>query len=162
MDSSMNGSAGHSGEHSEERVNSEIGRLFPYVPVKPADQLHPIVLAYIGDAVYELNIRHYLLSKSNHRPDHLHKTATRYVSAHAQSAALEHLMPLLSEKEADIVKKGRNAKSGSAPKRADILTYRHSTAFECLLGYLYCAGQFERLRELMQSAVAAIESEKSS
>ncbi|MNP72116.1 Mini-ribonuclease 3 [compost metagenome] len=62
-------------------------------------------------------------------------------------------MPLLSEEEADIVRRGRNAKSGTSPKNTDILIYRHSTAFECLLGYLYFSGRHDRLEELMRLTV---------
>lgn len=130
--------------------------LFPHVPAKNADQLHPLVLAYVGDAVYELYIRQYLISLANHRPHHLHRTATQYVSAGAQAKALHVIMPLLSEAEQAVVKRGRNAKSGTAPKNADMMDYRHSTAFECLIGYLYYSEQHERLERIMQAAVTSI------
>ena len=128
--------------------------LSSYPPNKDPKLLNPIVLAYIGDAVYEVFIRQYLISKLNHRPHHLHKQATQYVSAKAQAKALTAWLPLLTEEELDIVKRGRNAKSGSAPKNTEILTYRHSTAFECLVGYLYYQHQFERLNILMRMTVA--------
>jgi len=72
----------------------------------------------------------------------------KFVSAKAQSRALARLMPHLTEEEADIVKRGRNAKSGTVPKNADVLDYRHSTAFECLIGYLYYNKRFDRLEQL--------------
>lgn len=129
----------------------ETGFYFP--PHKDSKQLHPLALAYMGDALYEVFIRQYMISQANHRPNHMHRTATRYVSAKAQAKALELLLPLLSEEEHDVVKRGRNAKSGSAPKNTDVLVYRHSTAFECLLGYLFYSGRHERLEEVMRHTV---------
>jgi ribonuclease-3 family protein len=127
--------------------------LFGFTPSRKPEQIHPLALAYLGDAVYEVYIRQYLLSLTNHRPHHLHRTATRFVSAKAQAKALQGWMEHLSEEELDIVKRGRNAKSGSVPKNADVLEYRHSTAFECLIGYLYYRQRFERLRVLMDMAI---------
>jgi ribonuclease-3 family protein len=131
--------------------------LFPHEPAKEARQLHPLVLAYAGDAVYELFVRQYLISRSNHRPNHLHRAAVRFVSAEAQAAALRAIAPLLTEEEAEVVKRGRNAKSGAAPRHADVQEYRHSTALECLVGYLYFTGQTGRLNELLQKCLEARE-----
>ncbi|MNI05715.1 Mini-ribonuclease 3 [compost metagenome] len=128
--------------------------LFHFPPSKSPHLLNPIVLAYIGDAVYEVYIRQYVISQTNHRPNHLHKTATQFVSAKAQSKFLESLMPILTEEETDMVKRGRNAKSNTTAKNAEVLEYRHSTAFECLIGYLYYKQSYERLRELMDMAIA--------
>jgi ribonuclease III family protein len=124
-----------------------------YSPAKPPELMNPIALAYLGDAIYEVFIRQYVLSKLNHRPNHLHKLTTKYVSAKAQARLLNDWLPHLSEEEADVVKRGRNAKSGSAPKNADVLEYRQSTAFECLIGYLYYKGRTERLDELLARVV---------
>lgn len=123
--------------------------LFSFPPAKDPKQLNPLVLAYIGDAVYEVFVRQYVISKANHRPNHLHKLSTQYVSARAQAKALQAWLPLLTEEETDIVKRGRNAKSGTSAKNADILEYRHSTAFECLVGYLYYMKRLERLQYLL-------------
>ncbi|NHN35119.1 Mini-ribonuclease 3 [Paenibacillus agricola] len=123
--------------------------LFSFPPAKDPKQLGPIVLAYIGDAVYEVFVRQYVISMTNQRPNHLHKLSTQYVSARAQAKSLQSLMPMLTEEETEVVKRGRNAKSGSSAKNADILEYRHSTAFECLLGYLYYMKQMDRLQYLM-------------
>lgn len=131
-------------------------QLFPHQPAKQAGQLQPLVLAYVGDAIYELYVRQYLISLSNHRPHQLHRSATKYVSARAQAKALHQLMPILTEDELNIVKRGRNAKSGTAPKNADVMDYRYSTAFECLLGYLYYNNEHERLEHIMQITVASI------
>ncbi|WP_338121928.1 Mini-ribonuclease 3 [Paenibacillus elgii] len=111
--------------------------------------MNPLVLAYVGDAVYEVFIRQYVVSQTNHRPNHLHRLSTRYVSAKAQAKALQRWLPILTEEETDIVKRGRNAKSGTTAKNADVLEYRHSTAFECLIGYLYYTQRWERLQQLL-------------
>ncbi|MEF3303385.1 Mini-ribonuclease 3 [Paenibacillus sp. GYB003] len=123
--------------------------LFMYDPAKEPNQLNPLVLAYMGDAVFEMAVRQFVISRPNHRPNHLHREAVKYVSAKAQASALHALMPLLTPEETDVVKRGRNAKSGTIPKNADVADYRHSTAFECLLGYLYYTKRFDRLGELL-------------
>ncbi|MGG1555998.1 MULTISPECIES: Mini-ribonuclease 3 [Paenibacillus] len=132
----------------------EDANLFAFPPTTRPNLLNPLVLAYIGDAVYEVYVRQYVISGGNHRPNHLHRAATGYVSAKAQSKLLAALMPTLSEEEQDIVKRGRNAKSGTTAKNADVLEYRHSTAFECLIGYLYYQKSFKRLKEIMDFAIA--------
>lgn len=123
--------------------------LFLFAPAKPPAQLNPLVLAYMGDAVFETTVRQYVISRPNHRPNHLHREAVKFVSAKAQAASLHRLLPLLTEEETDVVKRGRNAKSGTIPRNADVLDYRHSTAFECLIGYLYYTKRFDRLGELL-------------
>lgn len=134
---------------------SDAPQLFHFPPAKSPQLLSPLVLAYIGDAVYEVYIRQYVISLPNHRPNHLHREATRFVSAKAQAKLLEALLPLLTDEERDMVKRGRNAKSGTTAKNADVLEYRHSTAFECLIGYLYYTKSYVRLRELLDFAVAS-------
>lgn len=131
------------------------GSLFSFSPSKDPGQLNPLVLAYIGDAVYEVHVRQYLVSLRNHRPQYLHNQAVKFVSAKAQAQFLKNWLPLLTEEELDIVKRGRNAKSGSVPKNADILDYRHSTAFECLIGYLYYRKRFDRLGALLDQVIPA-------
>lgn len=118
-----------------------------------AGQYSPLVLAYIGDAVYELYIRTFLVSKGNMPVHKLHKQATRYVKAKAQSDIIHGIEDQLTEEELIIFKRGRNAKSGTVPKNADITDYRHATGFEALLGYLYLNGKMERLMKLMDFAV---------
>lgn len=130
---------------------------FDFPPSKPARLIPPIVLAYIGDAIYEVAVRQFLISRANLRPHHLHRTATGFVSAKAQSRILAYLDPELTEEERDVVRQGRNAKSGSIPKNADVLEYRHATAFETLVGYLYYTGEQDRLRELIGKSIEYIE-----
>ncbi len=133
------------------------GAWIAYPPAKPPEQMQPIALAYLGDAIYEVYIRQYVLSKLNHRPDHVHKLTTKYVSAKAQAKLLNDLLPILTEEEREVVKRGRNAKSGSAPKNADVLEYRQSTAFECMIGYLYYKGRTDRLSELLSLIIRQTE-----
>lgn len=130
---------------------------FDFPPSKPARLIPPIVLAYIGDAIYEVAVRQFLISRANLRPHHLHRSATGFVSAKAQSRILAYLDPELTEEERNIVRQGRNAKSGSIPKNADVLEYRHATAFETLVGYLYYTGEQDRLRELIGKSIEYIE-----
>jgi len=129
--------------------------LFHFAPAKSPHLMNPLALAYMGDAVYEVYIRQYVISQPNHRPNHLNRMAIGYVSARSQARQLEALMPLLTEEEIDMVKRGRNAKSGSTAKNADVLEYRHSTAFECLIGYLYYKQAYGRLKELLDHAIAS-------
>ncbi|MDF2724444.1 MAG: ribonuclease [Paenibacillus sp.] len=133
---------------AEVTVSAMDATLFRFKPAKEAGQLNPLVLAYMGDAVFETIVRQYVISRPNHRPHHLHREAVKFVSAKAQASSLVLLMPHLTQEETDIVKRGRNAKSGSIPKNADVLDYRHSTAFECLIGYLYYMKRFDRLEQL--------------
>lgn len=131
--------------------------LFNFPPSKPARLIPPIVLAYIGDAIYEVAIRQYLISKPNLKPNQLHRSATGLVSAKAQSKIIAQLDASLTDEERDVVRQGRNAKSGSVPKNADVLEYRHATAFESLIGYLYYTGQFARMQELIGMGIQYME-----
>ncbi|MHA6534154.1 Mini-ribonuclease 3 [Paenibacillus sp. BAC0078] len=126
---------------------------FPYEPSKQARLLPPLVLAYAGDAIYEVAVRQYLISLPNLRPNHLHRAATGLVSAKAQSTILAYLEPMLTDEEKEVARQGRNAKSGTIPKNADVLEYRHATGFECLIGYLYYTGQQARIQEIVHSSL---------
>ena len=108
----------------------------------------PLVLAYLGDAVYELYIRQHLIKKIYKVKD-LQKESINYVSAKSQRKTLENLIndKILSNEEKEIITKGRNAK-GRISKNNDIITYRLSTGFECLLGYLYLYDK-ERLNTII-------------
>jgi len=121
-------------------------------PARPPHLMNPMALAYVGDAVFELLVRQHLAARPNHKPGELHRSAVRYVSAKAQRTLLDKLKPHLTEEEAEIVRRGRNAKSGPPPKGADMVDYRHATALECLFGWLYYAGRFGRMAELLRVA----------
>ncbi len=115
--------------------------------------LSPLVLAYIGDGVYELFVRERLILMHSDMPAYkLHKLAIKYVCAHAQSNSILNIECELSESEDAIYKRGRNAKSPTVPKNADVAEYRRATGFETLIGYLYLKGDLQRLNELMNKA----------
>ena len=127
--------------------------------VSEPEQLNALALAYLGDGVFDVYIRYRLISQGQVRPNQLHRRATKYVSAKAQAVILEYLQEqnLLAEDEAAVVRRGRNAKSGTVPKHTSTHTYHMSTAFEALIGYLYLVEREERLDELVQTAVDLVE-----
>lgn len=101
----------------------------------------PETMAYIGDSIYEVFIRSYLIEQGLRKGNSLHQQAVKYVNAGAQAELLQQLESYLTEEEEAIVRRGRNSNSGSVPKNADVVDYRYSTAFEALLGYLYLEGK---------------------
>lgn len=109
---------------------------------------NPLVLAYVGDSVYDTFIRTMLVSGGSIQVDKLHKRAIKYVQAKAQAEILQQLQATLTEEEQEIVRRGRNTKSNTVPKNADINDYRHATGFEALVGYLYLIGNTKRLIEI--------------
>lgn len=111
--------------------------------------LSPLALAYIGDGVFELFVRTALVSSGQQDPNQLHEAASRLARAEAQASMVHSILPHLSEEEADIVRRGRNAKPGHAPKSAPVTAYRYSTGLEALLGYLFLSGRSERLLEIL-------------
>lgn len=126
---------------------------------KPA-QYSPLVLAYIGDAVYEVYVRTRVIAEHEDMPAYkLHRCTIEYVKAHAQSNSMEALEQQLTEAELGIYKRGRNAKSATVPKNADITDYRRATGFEALVGYLYLNNEKERLEEIMEIAYESAQSE---
>ncbi|MBQ7089849.1 MAG: Mini-ribonuclease 3 [Clostridia bacterium] len=111
-------------------------------------QFSPLALAYLGDGVYELYVRNHVLRQGNCQNHKLHEKSKKFVSCEAQDRFLTMLTPILHEDELEIVRRGRNAKSNSKPRNADYGTYHAATGFEALWGYLYLAGEHERLRLL--------------
>lgn len=118
------------------------------VPKERASLMNPVVLAFVGDAVYTLLVRTELAVNSAAKANELNKRAAEIVSAHGQSGALEKMLPLLTEEEDAVYRRGRNAKKTTKSKNASVADYVRSTGFEALLGYLYLTGQTERIREL--------------
>lgn len=117
----------------------------------------PLTLAYIGDGIYELIVRTVIVGQAN-RPTHeLHKLTTRYVKAQAQAQMLLSLKEELTEEEADVARRGRNAKPYTTAKNASRADYHKATGFEALMGYLYLTGQTERLLELVHKGMACLE-----
>ena len=112
--------------------------------------INTISLAYLGDAVYEVYIREYLIRKGIAYVEDLQREAVKYVSAKSQFKILEFLLNnnFLNEQEIEIVKRGRNYKRTSHPKNTDIITYKNSTGFEALIGFLYLENK-NRLEEII-------------
>ncbi|MBP2033144.1 ribonuclease-3 family protein [Clostridium algifaecis] len=121
---------------------------------KDVRNLNPLVLAFIGDAVYEVFVRTYLVDKNRDMVVHkLHVKAIKFVKAHSQSEIVKELFSKLSEDELYFFKRGRNAKSGTVPKNADVQDYRFATGFETLIGYLYLTKKCDRLDYLLKIIV---------
>lgn len=113
----------------------------------------PLVLAYIGDAIYELIIRTALVKKSHGTVQQLHRKASALVKASAQAELIEKIRPLLTEEEEHVYKRGRNAKSYTKAKNATMIDYRKATGMEALAGYLYLKKDTDRLLELIQAGL---------
>ncbi|MBQ8218878.1 MAG: ribonuclease III [Bacilli bacterium] len=116
------------------------------------NMINVITLAYLGDSVYEVYVREFLIRKGIAKVEELQKEAVKYVSAKSQNKILNFLINnnYLDDDEVDIVKRGRNYKRGSHPKNTDIVTYKNSTGFECLIGYLYFESRISRLEEIIR------------
>lgn len=116
--------------------------------------LSPLVLAFVGDAVYEVFVRVYISDKFPNNTVHsMHIKAVSFVKCHSQSEIMRKMESFLNEEERLIYKRGRNAKSGTVPKNADVREYRTATGFEALIGYLYLTEQNDRLNEMMSMVV---------
>lgn len=120
------------------------------------EQLSALVLAYVGDAVYELAVRCHLAAGGSNKMWYLHRQAVQYVRAANQAKVLFALEGKLTEAEQQVVRRGRNTNS-QVPKGASMIDYRHSTALECLVGYLYLKGDSGRIKEIMETARQVIE-----
>ena len=107
---------------------------------------NPLVIAYIGDTVYDLYIRGTLVKSSSEGINELHKKACSMVNARSQARAADKLFPLFTEEETDIFKRGRNAKSG-IPKNMSPADYHAATGLEAVIGYLYLTGRQDRIEE---------------
>ncbi|MCH1958827.1 MULTISPECIES: Mini-ribonuclease 3 [Romboutsia] len=120
--------------------------------------MSPLVLAYIGDTIYESYIREYLIRKNiNKKVNDLHKSAIKYVNAKAQATVMHEIEEELSEDELRIYKRGRNQKSHTSPKNADIIDYKCATGFEALVGYLHLGGEKDRLDYIVEKGINIIE-----
>lgn len=117
------------------------------------NQVNTLVLAYIGDSIYELFVREHLISKGINNVNDLQKEAKRYVTAKNQSVYLDKIISnnLLTESEIDIVKRARNSKIKSHPKNTDIITYKYATGLEALIGHLYLEEKKDRINEIMKN-----------
>ena len=117
------------------------------------NMMSPLTWAYVGDAVYELYIRTHLVNKTNLKPHKLHIEAIKYVKAQSQAQALKKIEVNLTEKEKEIVRRGRNTENHHVAKNASVQDYMYSTAFEALIGYLYSTNQQKRIKELVEMII---------
>ncbi|MEN6461819.1 MAG: ribonuclease III domain-containing protein [Syntrophomonas sp.] len=122
------------------------------VDAKSLREYPAVVLAYIGDAVFELLVRNHIVASGKRKVKDIHLDTVGLVKAESQARVIRQMFDELSEEEQDIVKRGRNAKS-TPPKNADIGDYHMSTGFEALLGYLYLKGDEDRLLYLVNKAL---------
>lgn len=118
------------------------------------NMMSPLTWAYVGDAVYELYIRTHLVNKTNLKPHKLHVEAIKYVKAQSQAQALKKIEVNLTEKEKEIVRRGRNTENHHVAKNASVQEYMYSTAFEALIGYLYLTNQEKRIKELVEMIIS--------
>ena len=118
------------------------------MPKERLDTISNLGLAHLGDAVYELMVRSWLCLHGKATAKGFHKAAVHYVAAPAQAQRVERILPILSQEEQDVFRRGRNASPHSIPQNASREEYQKATALEALFGWLYLKGQNERLNEL--------------
>ena len=121
--------------------------------MKNVNEVNSLALAYLGDSIYELYIRTYLIDKGINKVNTLQEEAKKYVSAKSQALILNKINEYLTNEEIDVVKRARNHKSHKSPKNTDIVTYKLSTGLEALFGYLFLTKQNKRIDELMSLIV---------
>lgn len=122
--------------------------------------INTTALAYIGDAVYEVYIREYVLAGGNANSDALHRQAVRFVSAAGQAKAVKRMFDSLDEDEQALVRRARNHKSASRPKNTDPMVYKWATALEALIGSVHLQGNIRREREIISEAIRIIQGER--
>ncbi len=146
-------------DHDEYQISEEkiINLLKSPRKKQEVKRLNPLVLAYIGDAVYEVYVRKYLISTQKTLVNQLHKSAIQFVKAESQSSIIHHIMDDLTQEEQTILKRGRNSKSQTIPKHADVSDYRYATGFEALIGYLYLIGEEKRLMDMIAKSIELIQ-----
>ena len=140
----------------ENMINSYIKEQFGIADVD-IRTYSPLTLAYIGDGIFDIVIRSVVVAKGNSRANDLHKRTSKIVNAHTQALMIEALEGELTEEEADIYRRGRNAKSGTMAKNASMSDYRKATGFEALMGYLYLKDDFERIVFLTKRAMELLD-----
>ena len=125
---------------------------------KKINMMSPLTWAYVGDSIYELYIRTYLANNTNLNPHKMHVESIKYVKAGAQYKILKQLE--LTDKEKDIVRRGRNTKNQKKKKNASIEEYSYSTGFEALIGYLYLNKDYERLEKILEDCIDIVNNKK--
>lgn len=114
--------------------------------------VNSVALAYLGDAIYELEIRKYLINKGLVKVNDMQNEAIKYVSAESQASYLKKLLDknIFNEDELEVIKNARNSKIHSKPKSCDVLTYKHATALEALFGYYYLNNNYGKIEDLVE------------
>lgn len=143
----------------EIEFSSRIEEMFRLKETDP-EQYSPLVLAYIGDCVYDLIIKSIVISEGNRQVHKLHEETSRYVQASAQSEMMRAMQEHLTKEEHAVYRRGRNAKSVSPAKNQTITDYRRATGFEALIGYLYLKKQYQRLLELVKTGMEYFEQQQ--
>ena len=140
----------------EKGIDSYLKEQFD-IPDVDVRTYSPLTLAYIGDGIYDLIIRSLVVAKGNTRASELHKRTSQIVKAKTQADMAELLLPMFSEEEADIYRRGRNAKSPTMAKNATMSDYRKATGFEALMGSLYLKDELPRMVELVKTGIEKME-----
>ncbi len=123
--------------------------FFEKMTEEEARNVNSLVLAYVGDAVHSLIVRERLVHNHDCKAGQLHVLASQQVNAHSQAMLADKVLPLLTEEEADIFRRGRNVKSHHTAKNQTRCDYRQATAIEAVIGYLYLTGKTDRLMFLL-------------
>lgn len=121
------------------------------------NELNPVTLAYIGDAVFSLFAREFVLNSAEYKSHEINLRVNSLVKAQSQSQMLDSILPELTEQEKDVVRRGRNCHTPAKAKNAGLMDYKRATALEALIGWLYLSGQTERLQQIQHMCVNAIE-----
>ena len=119
------------------------------LPAEKVRNINPVVLAFVGDAVYTLFVREKLVANGDFKTGSLNGMAAKVVCATAQAKRAERISTFFTTAENDVFRRARNAKKGTRAKNASVADYNASTGFEAVLGYLYLIGDYERLNELL-------------
>ena len=136
----------------EVNTQQRMSRALRY-PVEDPRQIPALNLAYVGDTVYDLYVRAYLIHTHPETGHALHLLSARMVCAQGQARAFFALEGELTQEELSVYRRGRNAHSGTVPKNANVADYRVATGLETLLGHLWVLGREERIDQLMAVAI---------
>ena len=120
-------------------------------------KIHPVALAFVGDAVYSLYVREKLVKEANESPGVYQRAAGAAVSAKGQNALIEKVRDSFTEEEADIFRRARNAKMGTKAKSASVAEYNRSTGIEAVIGYLYLTENHARVREILEKIDVSVQ-----
>ena len=150
----------------EENLNSNLGeenkgsnfKILDFFGAKEKDlrTFSPLALAFLGDGVYEIVIRTLVVGMGNRSAHKLHLDSAKIVKAKSQSKSIDLLLPILTEEEANVYRRGKNANSPTRAKNASLGDYRKATGYEALLGYLYLKGEDERILYLVQKGLEGL------